>query len=93
MYFQRHLGRVIHADLLLLGVEAHALGDVLPAAPAPHVEGHLEANDQDALRRKRTQAMLGTAVRTPTRGPALPSSEASTWSSFAALSRRACTPW
>ena len=43
------LGAVVGADRLLLRVEAHALADEVPAAVAPHVEGHLEADDQDAL--------------------------------------------
>ena len=40
---------MVGADGLLLGVEAHALADEVAAAGAPHVEGHLEADDQDAL--------------------------------------------
>jgi hypothetical protein len=44
-----YLGGEVVADLLLLGVEALALGDVLAALEAPDIEGHLEADDQDAL--------------------------------------------
>ena len=36
-------------DLLLLSIEAHALPDQMLAAQAPDIEGHLEADDQDAL--------------------------------------------
>ncbi len=43
------LGGEVAADLLLLRIEAHTLADEVPAAVAPHVEGHLEADDQDAL--------------------------------------------
>ena len=39
----------IAANLLLLGIEAHTLSNQMPAAIAPDVEGHLEADDQDAL--------------------------------------------
>jgi len=40
---------VVHAGLGLLGVVAHAHGDVRLAAVAPDVVGHLEADDEDAL--------------------------------------------
>jgi len=42
-------GAVVHADLLLLCVEAHPLPDEVLALFTPAVEGHLEADDQDAL--------------------------------------------
>lgn len=41
-------GEVV-ADLLLLRVETHALADEMAAAVAPDIEGHLEADYQDAL--------------------------------------------
>ena len=43
------LGGVVVPNLLLLSIEAHALADEVLAALAPDVEGHLEADDQDAL--------------------------------------------
>lgn len=41
--------REVHAHFLLLGVVAHAHGDVSLAPIAPDVVGHLEANDENAL--------------------------------------------
>ena len=43
------LGGVVVPDLLLLGIEAHALANQVLAAVAPHIERHLKADDQDAL--------------------------------------------
>lgn len=43
------LGGVVVPNLLLLSIEAHALANEVLAAVAPHVEGHLEADDQNAL--------------------------------------------
>ena len=43
------LGAVVVADGLLLGIEAHALANEVPTAIAPNIEGHLKANDEDAL--------------------------------------------
>lgn len=43
------LGAVVVADGLLLSIEAHALADEVPAAIAPDIEGHLKADDKDAL--------------------------------------------
>lgn len=43
------LGAEVVPDGLLLRVEAHALANEVAAARAPHIEGHLEADDQDAL--------------------------------------------
>ena len=42
-------GGVVHADLLLLGIEAHPLANEVLAALTPAIEGHLKADDQDAL--------------------------------------------
>lgn len=39
----------IAANLLLFCIEAHALADQMPTPVAPHVEGHLEADDKDPL--------------------------------------------
>lgn len=44
-----YLGGEVVPDLLLLSVEAHALADQVTAAVAPHIEGHLKADHQDAL--------------------------------------------
>ena len=43
------LGAVVVANGLLLSIEAHALANEVPAAVAPDVEGHLKADNQDAL--------------------------------------------
>ena len=39
----------VHVHLLLLGIVAHAHGDVRMAAVAPDIVGHLEADDEYAL--------------------------------------------
>ena len=44
-----YLGGVVVADLLLLSIEPHSLANQVLAALAPHVEGHLEPDDQNAL--------------------------------------------
>ena len=41
--------REVHAHLLLLGIVAHAHGDVRLAPIAPDVVGHLKADDENAL--------------------------------------------
>ena len=44
-----NLGAVVIPNGLLLRIESHSLPNEVPAAVAPHIEWHLEADDQDAL--------------------------------------------
>lgn len=44
-----YLGGVVGANLLLLSIEAHTLANEVVALAAPHVEGHLKADDKDPL--------------------------------------------
>ena len=40
---------VIHANLLLLGIESHALANQMIAVSTPHIKWHLKADDQYTL--------------------------------------------
>jgi hypothetical protein len=50
-------------DALLFGVEADALADVVVAGGTPDVEGHLEADDEDALVKLAGAAAEGVGAR------------------------------
>jgi hypothetical protein len=84
--------REIHADVLLLGIVTDAFTDVISAGVAPHVEGHLETEDERRgegrkelkLRREKRRRRRREVAYRMTRMPSV--------LSFLARSRSGCWP-